>query len=59
VRVGEPTITFSNDNQTAVMRYTKDWAFAGARNDSGEVLAELRWSKTKNGWKITSERDLR
>jgi len=59
VNVTEPSITFSNDNRTATMRYTKNWNFTGARSDSGQAVEELRWTKTNNGWKIISERDLR
>ncbi len=59
VNVSEPSINFSNDNRTATMRYTKSWNFTGARADSGQAVEELRWTKTNNGWKIISERDLR
>lgn len=59
VNVSEPSIAFSKDNRTATMRYTKNWNFTGARADSGQAVEELRWTKTNNGWKIISERDLR
>jgi serine/threonine protein kinase len=58
VRAGEPEINLSNDGRTATMRFRKSWDFKGAQSSSGEVIQELRWSKTDSGWKITSERDV-
>lgn len=58
VRVGEPEIQIGADKETATMRFRKSWSFTGAAAGSGEVIQELRWRKTNEGWKITSERDL-
>jgi serine/threonine protein kinase len=57
LETSQPDITFGNDGRTAIMTFHKRWNFRGAQNSSGEVVQELRWSKTNEGWKITSERD--
>lgn len=58
VNVDDLEITFSPDGQTATMRFRKEYGFMGsAKRDA--VLQELRWRKTKDGWRIISERDLR
>jgi ketosteroid isomerase-like protein len=60
VQAAPPDIRLSRDGRTAVMRFRKRYQItggAGAR--SGEVLQELRWRRTPDGWKIVSERDLR
>lgn len=60
VRAGEPQITISRDGRTATTRFRKRYAIEGAEDSRhGEVLQELRWIKTENGWKIVSERDLK
>ena len=60
VRAGEPEIRLSPDGQTAIMRFRKKYNIAGGGEDRrGEVLQELRWRRTGEGWKIVSERDLR
>ena len=42
------------------MRFRKKYAIEGGGEDRhGEVLQELRWERTDDGWKIVSERDLR
>jgi hypothetical protein len=42
------------------MRFRKKYAIAGGDGERrGEVLQELRWQRTREGWKIVSERDLR
>jgi serine/threonine protein kinase/ketosteroid isomerase-like protein len=58
VRVSQPEIQFSADEQTAVMRFHKSWSFSGNRPESGEVIQELRWKKIASDWKIVSERDV-
>jgi ketosteroid isomerase-like protein len=41
------------------MRFRKKYAIEGGGEDrSGEVVQELRWRRTADGWKIVSERDL-
>ena len=60
VQAAEPSIQLSPDGRTAVMRFRKKYAIGGEGNvRSGEVLQELRWRRTGEGWKIVSERDLR
>ncbi|MBA3805818.1 MAG: protein kinase [Acidobacteria bacterium] len=59
VRAGEPEINITGDGRTAVMRFQKRWDFKGAQPSTGEVVQELRWVKTDDGWKIVSERDVR
>jgi serine/threonine protein kinase len=59
VRAGEPEINLNADGRTAIMRFQKSWDFKGAQPSSGEVVQELRWLKTADGWKIVSERDVR
>ncbi len=41
------------------MRFRKRYNIEGIRNSRGEVLQELRWAKTDEGWKIIGERDVR
>ncbi len=56
-----PEIRLGPDGRTAVMRFRKRYQIGGAGGEgrSGEVLQELRWRRTPNGWKIVGERDLR
>ena len=59
IRAGQPAVRLSRDGQTATMRFRKKYSIAGGGNDRrGEVVQELRWRRTKDGWKIVSERDL-
>ena len=56
---GEPQISFGADGQTATMTFRKPFILgANEQQRSGEVLQELRWRKTSQGWRITGERDL-
>ena len=60
VRAGAPDIKLSRDGRTAIMRFRKKYAVEGGGGERrGEVLQELRWRRTREGWKIVSERDLR
>jgi ketosteroid isomerase-like protein len=60
VQASEPQIKLSKDGQTATTRFNKRYVIEGAQeNRQGEVIQELRWLKTDNGWKIVSERDVR
>ncbi|MET0626430.1 MAG: nuclear transport factor 2 family protein [Pyrinomonadaceae bacterium] len=59
VQAARPEIQMSRDGRTAVMRFRKRYQIAGADSRSGEVLQELRWRRTADGWKIVGERDLR
>jgi ketosteroid isomerase-like protein len=60
VRAEAPEIVLGDAGRTAVMRFRKQYEIAnGARSRRGEVVQELRWRRTPEGWKITSERDVR
>jgi ketosteroid isomerase-like protein len=60
VRAGDPEINIDPDGQSATMRFRKDYQIAGDGLDKrGAVIQELRWRRTPQGWRITSERDLR
>lgn len=60
INVAEPTINLSKDGNRATMRFRKTYVIESRRGGRrGEVLQELVWQKTDNGWKIVSERDLR
>lgn len=60
IRAAAPAVRLSRDGQTATMRFRKKYNIeGGGRDRRGEVLQELRWRRTKDGWKIVSERDLR
>lgn len=60
VRAEEPEIIFQDGGQAAVMRYKKRYRIDnGRRSRSGQVIQELRWQRTADGWRIFSERDIR
>ena len=60
IKAGAPGIRLSGDGRTATMRFRKKYAIEGGGQDRrGEVVQELRWQHTDDGWKIVSERDLR
>jgi ketosteroid isomerase-like protein len=56
VRASDPDIQVSRDGRTAVMRFRKRYQID---ERGGEVLQELRWRRTGEGWRIVGERDLR
>jgi len=59
VRAAAPGINMSRDGRAATMRFRKKYAIEGGGEDRrGEVIQELRWVRTDDGWKIVSERDL-
>lgn len=60
IRAAEPEIIFQDDGRTAVMRFRKKYDVSnGQASRRGEVVQELRWQATSNGWKIFSERDIK
>lgn len=60
VQIGEPRFEFSENGQTATSQFRKRYVIEGPEKiRRGEVLHELRWLKTVEGWKITGERDVR
>ncbi|MBD0371316.1 MAG: protein kinase [Pyrinomonadaceae bacterium] len=58
LETSQPEINLSSDGRAAIMTFRKRWNFRGAQNSTGEVVQELRWIKTKDGWKIVGERDI-
>jgi ketosteroid isomerase-like protein len=59
IRAAAPGINMSPDGRAATMRFRKKYAIEGGGEDRrGEVIQELRWVRTDEGWKIVSERDL-
>ena len=59
VSVGEPEIRYGKASPTASVRFRKSYSIefdSGGRR--GEVIQELIWRKTEEGWKIISERDI-
>lgn len=60
IRAEEPEIIFRDSGSTAIMRFRKRYAAEiNGEQRRGEVIQELRWRKTDNGWKIFSERDVK
>ena len=60
INAHDPQISFDRDGRTATMQFRKEYSIvsAGGQSRRGEVLQELVWRKTDEGWKISSERDL-
>jgi hypothetical protein len=53
-----PTVDVSGDGRTATARFRKRYVIEGpAVRRRGEVVQELRWSNTRDGWRIVAERD--
>jgi ketosteroid isomerase-like protein len=60
VRAAAPELIIQERGRAAVMRFRKSYRIeGGGQNRSGEVVQELRWQHTPQGWKIFSERDVR
>jgi YD repeat-containing protein len=60
VRADEPEIKMGRDERTAIMSFRKQYLIKEKGRDwRGEVLQQLRWQLTGEGWKIVSERDVR
>jgi hypothetical protein len=58
IRTGPPRIELTDDGTAAVTSFRKAYVIEGPRvHRRGEVVQELRWARTEQGWKITSERD--
>ena len=58
-RTSAPEINFSPDGRTGTMRFRKQYVTGGGpQSRHGEVIQELRWQLTAEGWKISSERDI-
>ncbi|MCI0388767.1 MAG: protein kinase [Acidobacteria bacterium] len=59
VRADEPVISLNQDGQTAIMRFQKRYVIRGRKGRQRKFMQELRWRETDDGWKISSERNLR
>ncbi len=57
ISIDEPEITLSDDGRTAIMRFHKRYIWGRRGNHRGEVIQELTWVRTDDGWKIIGERD--
>jgi hypothetical protein len=60
VSAGKPEITVNSDEQSATMRFRKEYFIkVNGRERRGRVLQVLEWKLTDEGWKIVGERDQR
>jgi ketosteroid isomerase-like protein len=60
VSVAAPEITISPDNLTATMKFRKGYVMKRqGRERRGDVIQQLQWRRTNEGWKIIGERDIR
>lgn len=58
LHASDPHITVSRDGRRAAMRFRKRFFVDERQRRSGEVMQELGWLKTNDGWKIISEREV-
>jgi ketosteroid isomerase-like protein len=60
VRALAPETIFVEGGRVAIMRFRKKYLTKrGSQKRQGEVIQELRWQRTDQGWKIFSERDVK
>jgi hypothetical protein len=60
VTVGAPEITISSDDRTATMKFRKGYVMkVQGRERRGDVIQQMQWRRTDEGWKIVGERDIR
>jgi ketosteroid isomerase-like protein len=60
VRIEAPEITMSSDERSASMRFRKGYVMkAQGRERRGDVIQQMQWRRTDEGWKITGERDIK
>jgi ketosteroid isomerase-like protein len=60
ITAAQPEIIFMNGGREAVMRFRKRYDIKNKnKSRRGEVIQELRWQQTGDGWKIFSERDIK
>jgi YD repeat-containing protein len=58
VRAGAPEITLDREGKMATMRFRKQYIMRIYGSERfGEVLQEMRWQLTDEGWRIIGERD--
>lgn len=59
VRTSEPEVHVGPDGRAATMVFREDYVFEGPRiNRRGNVVQELQWRRTVDGWRIIGERAL-
>ncbi|HEX7176784.1 MAG TPA: ankyrin repeat domain-containing protein [Pyrinomonadaceae bacterium] len=60
ISTSEPEIRYSRNALRASMRFRKVYLIdIGLEVLRGEIIQELVWRKTKNGWKVVGERDVK
>jgi hypothetical protein len=60
IEAGRPDIDVEPGGERAVVRYRKRYAITGPRvRRRGEVVQELTWVWSHEGWRIAGERDVR
>lgn len=60
VKTNDPEININRDDGTATMRFRKAYVTRmDGREHRGEVIQQLQWARTAEGWKIISERDVK
>jgi SnoaL-like domain len=60
VNIGAPEITISSDDRTATMKFRKGYVMKiQGRERRGDVIQQMQWRLTDEGWKIIGERDIR
>ena len=60
VHAQAPETILVEGGHVAIMRFRKNYLTKrGAQIQRGEVIQELRWRRTDQGWKIFSERDIK
>ena len=53
-----PAVELVDDGRRAITRFRKRYVIEGpALKRKGEVVQEVRWARTADGWRIVSERD--
>jgi ketosteroid isomerase-like protein len=60
VKTREPEISMNREGTEPTMRFRKSYVVkVDGREHHGEVVQQLQWRRTDDGWKIVSERDLK
>lgn len=60
VKTGEPEVSMNREGGEPTMRFRKAFVVkVNGREHRGEVVQELQWRRTDDGWKIVSERDIK
>ena len=58
IATGAPTVELADEGRSAVTRFRKRYVIEGpVIRRHGEVVQELRWTRTADGWRIVAERD--